>query len=123
MEQDTGWPSGQRFHEEKGAYIKIFHTLLLWKYDFYEHLFLLQGDWEVLQRDNLKETEEKPLKANVTTQFWKGNVGINSTFVSSTFKVNNCPVLLLCLSALCNPGLSTSPSSSEYILYKTRVLP
>lgn len=40
---------GQRFQEEKLAYIKIFHTALLWKYDFYEHLLLLQGEWEVLQ--------------------------------------------------------------------------
>lgn len=48
--------TGQRFHKEKFAYIKIFHTALLWKYDFYEHLFLLQGDWEVLQRHNLKVT-------------------------------------------------------------------
>lgn len=51
--------TGQRFHKEKVAYIKIFPPALLWKHDFYEHLFLLQGDWEVLQQDNLKVTEGK----------------------------------------------------------------
>lgn len=39
---------------------------------FYEHLFLLQADWEVLQQDNIKVTEGKALKANVNTQFCAG---------------------------------------------------
>lgn len=49
--------TGQRFHKEKSAHIKTLHRALLWKYEFYEHVVSLQGDWEVLQCDSLKVTE------------------------------------------------------------------
>lgn len=67
---------GQRFQEEKLAYIKIFHTALLWKYDFYEHLLLLQGEWEVLQGDNSKVTEGNHSRQMRTHSSVKGNVVI-----------------------------------------------